>query len=163
LTTGLRTIEDETTIVRTGGASDGTTPISLKMVSSTKTLDNIVGLESVPIYGWTDSTTEKTFTIECIYDSLTNLQDDEIWMEFEYPANNTDGLGAIAKDKCAIFGTPADQTASTVAWTTTGITNVNKFKLSVTVTPGKKGPITAKVILAKASTTVYIDPMITES
>lgn len=157
------TIEDETTIVRTGGASDGVTPQSWKMISSANTVDNINGLVSPPIVGWTDSTTEKTFTVEGIYDSLTNLQDDEIWLEFEYPANNTDGLGGIAKDKCAILGTPADQTASTVDWTTTGITNVNKFKLSVTVTPGKAGPITARVCLAKASTTVYIDPVITES
>lgn len=84
-------------------------------------------------------------------------------MELEYPANATDGLGAIAKDKCAILGTPADQTASTETWATTGMTNPNKFKLSVTVTPGKAGPITARVYLAKPSTTVYIDPLITES
>jgi hypothetical protein len=156
--------EDETTIVRTGGASDGTTGISCKMVSSANCVENIIALESIPITGWTSSTTSKTFTVEGVWDSATNIQDDEIWMELEYPANNTDGLGAIAKDKCAILGTPADQTASTETWTGTGgFSNENKFKLSVTVTPGKAGPICARVYLAKASTTVYIDPMITES
>lgn len=157
------TVEDSTSIYRTGGASDGTTALSAKMVSSAGCVENIIALESPPIHAWTGSTTSKTFTIEGLWDSATNIQDDEIWMELEYPANNTDGLGAVARDKCAILGTPADQTASSETWTTTGLTNPNKFKLSVTVTPGKAGPITARVYLAKASTTVYIDCKITES
>ncbi|MCH7785401.1 MAG: hypothetical protein IIB06_08310 [Bacteroidetes bacterium] len=37
---------------------------------------------SPPITMWTNSLTEKTFTVEIIHDSLTNLQDDEIeWLE----------------------------------------------------------------------------------
>lgn len=308
------TVQDDTDIVRTGGASDGTTAISIKMVSSAGVSDNYKGLDSIPIHGWTDSTASTTFTIEGVWDSATNIQDDEIWMELEYPANNTNGLGAVATDKCAILGTPADQTTSAATWATTnpegisstvisptnmtndttptpyvasvsgadggaawnlfdgsntrwyksgtsawlkidlgeetrcggyamtcsawpnqapadwtfqgsnddsawttldtrndetfsasqtrtftlnehadfryykidvtavgggsyvdleGVTlygstygpfaNPNEFKLSVTVTPGKAGPITARVYLAKPSTTVYIDPMITES
>lgn len=157
------TVEDNTSIYRTGGASDGTTAISCKMVSSSGCVDNLIALESPPITAWTSSTTEKTFTIEFVHDSATALQNDEIWMELEYPANNTDGLGAIAKSKCAVLGTPADTADSSETWTTTGLTNPNTRKLSVTVTPGKAGPICARVYLAKASTTVYIDPMITES
>ena len=157
-------IEDSISIYRSGGASNGTTPLSAKMVSSAKCIESFIALESVPITGWTSSTTEKTFTVEGVWDSATNIQDDEIWMELEYPADNSSGLGAIAKDKCAVLGTPANQTASTETWTGTGgFSNENKFKLSVTVTPGKAGPICARVYLAKASTTVYIDPMITES
>lgn len=156
--------KEETTIVRSGGASDGTTPISAKMVSTANVCENdSMALKSPPITGWTSSTTSKTFTVEGVWDSATNIQDDEIWMELEYPANNTDGLGALVRDCCAVLGTPADQTASTATWTTTGMTNPNKFKLSVTVTPGKAGPICARVYLAKPSTTVYIDPLITES
>ena len=158
------TVEDNTSIYRSGGASDGTTALSVKMVSSANCVENLIALDSIAITGWTTSTTEKTFTVEGVWDSATNIQDDEIWMELEYPADNSSGLGAIAKDKCAILGTPANQTASTETWTgTSGFSNENKFKLSVTVTPGKAGPITARVYLAKASTTVYIDPLITES
>jgi hypothetical protein len=156
-------MQHETTIVRTGGASDGTTAISMKIVSNANVSEQFVWFESTPIHGWTDSTSSATFTIHGVYDSATNLQDDEIWMELEYPANDTDGLGAMASDVCEILGSPADQATSTETWTTTGLTNPNKFKLSVTVTPGKAGPITARVFLAKASTTVYIDPMIIES
>ena len=154
----------ETTIVRSGGASHGTTPISIKMVSTANVVEQYaIPFKSPTIHGWTDSTTEKTFTIEGIYDSATNLQNDEVFIELEYPANNTDGLGAMASDQCILLAAPADKTSSDVTWTTTGLTNPNKFKLAVTITPGKAGPITARVCLAKASTTIYIDPMIVES
>lgn len=156
-------IENENTIVRTGGANDGTIGQAWKMTSSALTKDSLWGLVSPPIHIWGDYAAEKTFTVEGIWDSETNIQDDEIWMELEYPADNTSGLGEVSRVKCAPLGTPADITASTVAWTTTGLTNPNKFKFAVTVTPGKKGPVTAKIVLAKPSTTVYIDPLITVS
>jgi len=82
-------------------------------------------------------------------------------MELEYPADNSSGLGAIVSSQCAQLGTPADISDSNAEWVTTGMTNPNTRKLSVVATPGKVGPITAKVYLAKPSTTVYIDPKIT--
>jgi len=157
-------IVDETGVVRDGGASDGTNPQSWKMASSANVVDRYSALESPPIIGWTSSVVSKTFAIECIVDSAVNLQDDEVWAELEYPANNTDGLGAVAVDRCAMLAAPADQAASTEAWNGTGgMANPNRFKLSVTVTPGKVGPITARVFLAKPSTTIYVDPMVKES
>ncbi len=156
-------VQDETTVVRTGGASDGATPQAWKMISSANVKDNYLWLESPPIHSWTLSTTEKTFTVECIWDSATNIQNDEVWMEFEYPINNTDGLGGFARDKCAILAAPADKTGSAEVWGDGGLANPNKLKCRVTVTPGKAGPITARICLAKASTTIYVDPKITES
>ena len=157
------TVQDETTIVRTGGASDGVTGISHKMVSSAGTVEFAPSsaLGSPPITTWNTATSSKTFTIEVVHDSATALQNDEIWVELEYPADNSSGLGAVASSQCAQLGTPADIPDSSASWTTTGMTNPNTRKLSVTVTPGKAGPVTAKVYLAKASTTVYVDPLIT--
>jgi hypothetical protein len=40
------------------------------------------------------------------------------------------------------------------------MSNPNKFKCAVTVTPGKAGPVTARIYLAKPSTTIYVDPLI---
>jgi hypothetical protein len=159
------TVESETIVVRTGGASDGTTPQSHKMISSGSALDNLNSLESPPIVVWNSAATEKTFTIECLVDSATNLQNDEVWMELEYPADNSSGLGAVARDKCAFLGTPADKSAGVgdENWTTTELSNPNSFKCFVTVTPGKAGPVTARIYLAKASTTIYVDPKITVS
>jgi hypothetical protein len=151
-------------IYATGGANNGVTPFSMKMVSASSSFvkDGIIAFESLAINGWTNSVTEKTFTIEGIYDSVTNLQNDEVWAELQYP-NNSSGLGLLVNTKCTILTAPADLTVSTKAWTSTGITNVNKFKFTFTVTPGKAGPIMARIYLAKAATTIYIDPMIVES
>ena len=159
------TIEDEITIVRSGGASDGTTPQSRKMISSANTIENINALQSPPIQSWTNSITEKTFSVECLIDSATNLQNDEVWMEFEYPVDDSSGLGGFTRDKCAMLGTPADKLAGvgTGNWNTGGMANPNSFKCAVTVTPGKPGPITARICLSKPSTTIYYDPIITES
>ena len=116
------TCVDETAVVRTGGASDGTTPISMKMISSAGTNEGgMNALESPPIHGWTESAVEKTFAIQGVWDNAVNLQNDEIWMELQYPANNTDGLGALATSRCSPLAAPADVAASGESWATGGI------------------------------------------
>lgn len=156
--------EDDITVYRSGGASDGVNGLSVKMASSADVDEGVNGLDSPPIFMWNTNTTEKTFTIEGVFDGATNLQNNEVWMELEYPADNTSGLGAVSTSRCVPLGVPADLSASTETWEgTSGFSNENKFKLSVTCTPGKAGPVTARVYLAKASTTVYIDPKITVS
>lgn len=154
----------EETIVRTDGASDGTTPFSYKMVSNTHTLDGgrvRECLQSPSIFGWLSTASEQTATVECIVDSATNLQNDEVWMELYYPKDNTSGLGEVAHGKCIFTATPSDVATSGETWTTTGMSNPNEFKLEVTFTPGKIGPYEVRVMLAKPSSTIYIDPMVT--
>lgn len=153
------TVETDTATYLTGGATDGTTSFSHKLTSTANTLDNLMPAKGIPIHAWNENTTQKTFFIECIVDSVTNLQNDEIWMEFDYPKNTGDVLGECARDKCATFGTPADKTSSSASWTYS-MTNPNKFRCQVTVTPGQAGPIAARICLAKPSTTVYYNPKI---
>lgn len=155
-------IVHETTIVKTSGASDGTTPISYKMVSSanTKFWDP---LQSPEIRQWNNTTGSSiTATIEFIHDSVTNLQDDEIWLEVQYLGTSGVPLGTMISDRMTdILSTAADQADSSVAWTTTGLTNPNTQKLNVSFTPQEKGVLIAKVMVANPSQTVYIDPIIT--
>ena len=152
------TIIEETTIVRTGGASDGITPLSLKMTSNANALEFVQPLVSPPLSTNKIKTLGlKTLTVEFIHDSLTNLQNDEIWMEVEDSTGAT-AQGRITNDKLtSILGTPADQPSSTATWDTSGLTNPNKQKLSVDITLLKIGPITVRVYLAKPSTTAYLD------
>jgi hypothetical protein len=151
----------ETTIVKTDGATDGTTSYALKMIANAFTDENEYGaaLPCVAIHGILADADSQTITIDCIIDSATNLQNDEVWMEVDFPANNTDGLGTVVHTRCAVFGTPADVTASTATWTTTGMSNPNEFKLAATIDPGKVGPYTIKIFLGKPSTTIYVDPL----
>jgi hypothetical protein len=154
-------IYSETTVVRTGGASDGTTPLSHKMVSSAnaKFVRPLYGPELV-IYNAVVGSA-KTATVEIVHDSLTALTDAEVWLEVEYLGTSGFPLSLFLTDRAAdILATPADQTASSIAWTTTGLTNPNKQKLAVTFTPQEVGIIRCRVALAKASYTVYVDPLI---
>lgn len=153
-------VYSETTIVRTGGASDGTTPLSHKMVSSANSKFY------APLYGpefWIHNTAvgaAKTVTVEIVHDSLTALTDAEVWLEVEVLTTTGFPLATFPSDRAAdILATPVAQTASTIAWTTTGLTNPNKQKLAVTFTPQEIGIFRCRVALAKASYTVYYDAL----
>lgn len=158
------TLVQETTIVKSGGASDGTTPISWKMASGATTPRFSLPLASFPIPQWNNNSgSSKTLTVEIVHDSVTNLTDAEVWVEAEYLGSSATPLSSFANDSAGIVGTPADQAASSVTWTTTGLSNPNKQKLSVSFTPQMKGPVIATVYLAKVSKTIYVDPVATIS
>lgn len=159
------TIKDETTLIRTGGASDGTTGLSWKMVTNGSASYPTKPLVSDEIVVWNDTTgASKTVTVEILRDSATNLTDGEIWLDASYLGSSGDPQGTFIRDaKADVLATAADQSSSAVTWTTTGMSNPNKQKLSVTFTPQLKGPIYCRVVLAKASATVYVDPVATVS
>jgi hypothetical protein len=156
-------IKSETSKIRSGGASDGTTPISWNMTSlSGATFAS--PLESPPITIWNETTgSSKTVTIEIAQDSAaTALNDDEIWIEVEYLGTSGYPISSIATDrKNNILSSVTAQTTSSATWD--NMTTPTKQKLEVTFTPQEKGPFIARVMLAKASTTVYIDPLVTVS
>ena len=156
-------IKTETTLVRTGGASDGTTGYSLVMATTANANASVAPLVSPEVSIWNDTIGgSKTVTVEILHDSATNLTDGEIWLEAQYLGTSGVPLGSFISDaKADILATAADQSASSETWTTTGMSNPNTQKLSVTFTPQEKGYIQAKVYLAKASKTVYVDPKLT--
>lgn len=152
----------ETTIVRTGGASDGTTTLSWKMASTANAEYPLITLDSPEIVRWNETTgSSLTATVEIITDNVT-LTDAECWLEVQYLGTSGFPLGSFVSDcKADFLATAANQATSTETWTTTGLTTPVKQKLSVTFTPQEKGYIHAVVKLAKASTTVYVDPELT--
>ena len=153
----------ETTYVRTGGASDGTTALSWNMTATSSAAYPQSVLTSSEIVVWNNVTgISKTATVEILHDSATALTDAEIWVEVMYLGSSATPLGTIINDsKANVFATAANQATSTASWTTTGMANPNKQKLSVTFTPQMKGYVHARVMLAKASKTVYVDPVLT--
>jgi hypothetical protein len=151
-------VSDETTIVRTGGASDGTTPFSFKMASSAN-CGVALSLKAPIINAWNSLTSEIAVTVHGIIDSATNLQDDEVWMEVEYPASATSGLGeVISSRKLAIVESVSDLASSTETWADGSMTNPNKFKMTATFIPAQAGPIAVRVCIGRASQTIYICP-----
>ena len=151
------TIMTERTIVRTGGADDGTA-YSWRMGSSSSA-SIAAALESTEFAKYNDSTSSITATVEIVTDSATALTDGEIWLEVSYPGAS--GKAIVTDAKASVLATAADQASSSVDWTTTGLSTPLKQKLSATFTPGAAGWLQAKVKLAKPSTTVYVDPVLT--
>lgn len=159
----------ETTIVMSGGASDGTTPISYKMTTTSAAAYPTVEYKSSWIASaWNDTTgSSKTATVEIVHDSQGSgtssaFLDDEIWLEISYLGTSGSPRGTLGSDeKASLDTTAADQASSSETWTTTGLTTPVKQKLSVTFTPQEKGVIIGRICMAKASSTVYINPVIT--
>jgi hypothetical protein len=162
------TLDEETTLIlNSGGATDGTTPISWKMASRAANLSNLgwpYALASFPILFWNDNSgSSKTATVEILFDSASNLNNDDIWLDLNYPAGSSDTLGGkVTTTKSSILASNAalDAGTGTGNWTTTGMSNPNSRKLDIAFTPGKKGWIRGVVKIGKAAQTVYVNPII---
>lgn len=154
---------DETTLVRTGGANDSVGDYSLRMVTTADAEYKILFVSTPEIVKWNATTGSAiTATLEILHDSATDLKDNEIWVEVSYYGTSGELLGATISDAPATLLTAgANQDSSSETWTTTGMTNPNTQALSVTFTPQEVGFVRCIVKLAKASYTVYVDPVVT--
>ena len=152
------TLTTETTIVRTGGASDGTTPISWKVVTTANS-ERIYPFECFPISIWNETTgSSVTVTVECRGAAVPNI--DEVWMDVEYLGTSGFPLGNFATSGAAdLLASGTACTSSSESWGG----GTSSFKLTATITPQEKGPITVYVKIAKTSSTFYVDPKITLS
>jgi hypothetical protein len=156
-------IDSDTTNVRTGGASDGVTPLSWKMASNADAEWNHQTLDTGEIVRWNETVgSALTATIEILHDSVTNMTNQQIWLEVQYLGTSGFPLGVFINDSSGDYlSSAADQTASSETWNTTGLTNPNKQKLSVTFTPQEKGFLHATIRVAMASKSVWVDPLVT--
>jgi hypothetical protein len=145
----------ETTIVRTGGASDGTTPVSWKIVTTANSQKELP-FECLPITIWNETVGSAiTVTIQGIWGGGSVPNNDDIWIDVQYLG--TSGYPLSSKATCG----KADSLASgagLAAGSGTWGGSTTKFAMAATFTPQEKGPITIYVRAALASTTFYIDP-----
>lgn len=107
---------DETVIVRTGGASDGTTPKSRNITTTDKAKWHYP-FDATPISIWQDSTSAASATIEGVWNAAALPNNDDIWFDLEYLGASGNPQGSF------VIGTKADflaagsaLTASTQAW-----------------------------------------------
>lgn len=154
------TLDHETTIVRTGGASDGTTPIAWK-VTTTANCNYSMPFQCPPIAIWNDTTgSPVTATVEGIWGGGAVPNDDDVWVDVEYLGDASSPQGSFVNDgKADLLASAAGQTSSSETWGG----STTRFKLAVTFTPQQKGWIYARVKCAKASSVFYVDPLITLS
>lgn len=157
--TGTQTVE--TTVVRTGGATDGVTPVAWKIVTTANS-KWAFPFESMPLAAWNDTTAANvTVTVYGIWGGGAVPNNDEIWMEVAYPGSSATPIATIntanTKANNLASGTAQGSDSSTWGGSTTA------FKMSVTLSapqPAMKGPIYVTIKAAKASSTFYVDPKI---
>jgi hypothetical protein len=152
-------ITSNTAIVKTGGASDGTTSLSWKLTSSANTKEIGATLTTDDISVWLDTVgSSKTISVDIIHDSVTALTNAEVWLEIDYLGSSSEPLGSsLSNRRVDILTTAASQPSSSATWSGS-FTNPNKQKLELTFTPNMKGFVYARVCLAKPSYTIYVDP-----
>jgi len=158
------TIDDEATIVRTGGADDGATgAFSYAMAPKTSaTLEGTCAFLASPwLRVWTAGGTN-TFTV-FITNGTGDLNKDEIWCEFLSPNSDDGSDHTLTFDPTVIARSEVSTTIVTDDTASTWVThNTNKQKFSTgSITTGYTGWVYARVCYAKASgQTVYLDPRI---
>lgn len=158
----------DTSVIRTGGATDGVTPISWKLVSNANAGFPVWPLVSAEIIRWFPATdagevlgNSVTVGVEIISDSPSNLTNDEIWVEAQMFATNGTPLGTyFSNRKSDILGTSAAQITSTQVWTAPSLATPKRQTLQVSTIIREAGWISLKVYLAKPNTTVYVCPKV---
>src|SRR6185436_3707180 len=114
--------------------------------------------ECPPIAIWNDTTGSRTATVQGICGGGAVPNDDEIWLEVEYLGDASSPQGSFVNDgKADLLATAAAQTAASETWGG----STTDFALAVTFTAAQKGWCYARVKIGKASSTFYIDPLIT--
>jgi len=148
----------ETGIYREGGASDGTTPICRRMVSSdwAKYEDPLILGELV---GWNETTgQQKTATLHVLTNGVT-LTNKDLWVEVEYLGNADYPLSSFVTNKPHILESGTSLDSDTATWIH-NLQNPVRQKVSLSFTPQMKGPIRVTVRLSRPSTTVYVCPKV---
>ena len=158
-TTGGSTVT-ERTITLTGGAADDVGSFSLKMVSGSARIDKWVG----PIASfWIDVENtavgvSKTATVEIV--SSASFNNDDIWLLLEYMGTAGNPIASfVDSNPVTPLTAAAAVTTSTAPWNSSPATPVYQH-LQVTFTPQRAGRVRGRVMLGKASATVYVDPNI---
>ena len=153
---GTQTVE--TTIVRTGGATNGTTPIAWKIITTANST-LAFPFESLPIAIWNDTNAvARTVTLYGIWGGGAVPTNADIWFELNYMGSSATPISSFAT--CGVADVLAAGTNLTTDTSTWG-GSTTKFLMSVTLSspqPSMKGAIYLTVKAAKASSTFYIDP-----
>lgn len=152
-------LRDDTGVYLDGGAYDGTTRLSHRIVTNA-TCNNLSGRFYTHEFAVWNDVTSGTVDVqfEIVHDSATDLTDAEIWPEVLVRQSASDTLGTWVSGGVAdILTAGTDWPNSSETWTGTGgFSNPNKQTISVTIAPRVAGPLMCRIVVAKASKTVYL-------
>lgn len=165
-TTLTGTVDEDATVVRTGGAVEDTTGAFSYALTPRidSTRPNTLATVRSPWFGRRiagDATTLQTFTVYITH-SNADLNDDEAWLELYFPSE--DGDASFDLDMTRHILGLASSNAIATDTSTWGGSETSKQKFVVAVTPDFVGTVFGRVHYAKhfASSPVvlYVDPFI---
>ena len=146
------------TVVRSGGASDGTTPVSWKVVTTALAQPINGPFQLLDVVVWVDTAAAHTATFELVTDNVI-LTNADVRVEAQYQGSGSYPTSSMATNGLADpLATAANLGTSAASWTTTGLTTPKTQNLVVSFTTAKKGAVRFKIKIMKASTTLYFDP-----
>lgn len=152
------TLTAETTFTLVGGATDGVTPISWKIVNNANATF-LNPTQCFQISRWNAAIgAPLTATIEL--ESNATLTTNDVWVEFEVLSTTGFPISGKTTTKLDILATPTNLAASSAVWNG-ALGGATKQKLTATFTPQIIGLVRATVYVGKASQTVYINPAFT--
>lgn len=127
-------MQTSTTVVRTGGASDGTTPISWKLTTTANSEFSFPFI-ALPVFKFNETIDENIgVTIEGVADPRhfsalpTNK---EIWFDLEYQGTNGSPLGVYKSGTVDFLASASALTASTEAWDSAATARANTTAYSL--------------------------------
>jgi hypothetical protein len=154
----------ETSITRVGGATDGTTPTSDKIVTNAQAAF-LTPYRMLPLAIWNETTgADVTVTVYGTINSASLPNNDELWMDVQYLGSSGSPIASF-KTTCKSHPLAAAAAVSSDGSTWNGGgsgAGWSPFKLVATLTspqPQMKGFVYINVRAAKANTTYYIDPL----
>lgn len=149
---------DDTTVYRSGGATDGATPYSRKIATNANSKTFAPMEDPLPFLVWGETGAAITVTLATVTDgvTLTNL---DFWADVEYLGSASSPLASFATGRAATLLTTAANWSldTTSTWTTTGISSPVKQAVTATFTPLLRGSYRITCKLAKASAAVWVD------
>ena len=149
---------------RTGGATyDGTNGFSAKVVTDANTRKSWTPNRN--LIGSKLSTANPTIRVEIIHDEMgsgagSDFQDDELWIEIEYPDSTDETVINSVSTRMAMEGTPADYPNSAATWTEDLGTEVKQY-VEKAISDGAAGEYAVYLCVAPGAVkTVYACPQI---
>lgn len=157
-------VVSSTSAYRDSGATIEGVSTSWKMVSASSAKPDRP-LYTPWVYVPITSSGTKTFTVYVSQDGgAGDLTDAETWLEVEYMGSSGVGTTTQGSDQAALGDWTGTAQADDASSTWTGITETYAQTLVVaSVSVGEEGLARARVALGKASTTLYVDPLVTVS
>jgi hypothetical protein len=151
------TIRADTAMVKTGGYVEGTTPVSWKITTNGNPTPGSIGLETPEFVRKNPAAAgvEITVAVDILSDG-DPLTSADVWLDVQYQGTSGLPKGSFTTTRAML--SPSIVPVSLATWPAGG--SRTPQRLQAKFTPQRGGVIHCRVVLAKPSAAVFVDPKI---